>query len=197
MNVELVREGKLDRVNLYAYRVAMMLLDEPVWEGEAPGYDREYILERKQTYRGEFRWSLIRDWLAAHQERGSDLELVRVYEFGSLAGMRRFLGCDPEEDGVPVVEEVRQERADYEPVVWPAERVRYISGQVAPHFSAAVWPLVARREAAGQEWNGLELAEEAGVVDRWAVGYLSSRGMVYGALMLRVRGLWALWPLVR
>ncbi len=197
MNVELVTEGKLNRINLHAYRVAMMLIDEPVWTGAAPGFDREQILEQKQYYCGQFRWSLIRDWLASHYERGSDLAIVRVYEFATLAEMRRFLGCDPEEEGIPVVEEVRQERPDYEPVVWPAERVQYISGQMPSHFSAAIWPLIVQREKEEKDWTGLELAEEAGVVSRWAIGYLTSRGLLYGTLLLRVRGLWALWPLVR
>ncbi len=197
MNVELVREGKLDRINIHAYRVAMMLIDEPVWEGEAPGYDRSRFLERKAYYRGEFRWSLIRDWLRSHYEHGSDLDVAKVYEFRTMAEMRAFLGCDPEEQGIPVVESVRQQYQDLEPVVWPAERVRFISGQMPSHFSASIWPLIVQRESQGQSWTGLELAEASGVVDRWAIGYLTSHGRLYGTLLLRVRGLWALWPLVR
>ena len=197
MNVELVTEGKLDRVNVHAYRVAMMLIDEPVWEGEATGYSRDYILGQQTYYRGQFRWSLIRDWLGSHYERGSDLRVARVYEFSMLEELRRFIGCDPEQDGIPVVAEVRDEFSDFEPVVWPPQRVRFISHEMPFHFTAAIWPLIARRDSLGQEWTGLELAEEAGVVDRWAVGYVTSRGSIYGTLLFRVRGLWALWPLVR
>ncbi len=197
LNVESVREGKTDRAMIHCYRVAMMLLDEPVWTGEAEGYSREHLEERQQEYRGMFRWSLIQDWLNGQYDPGSDLAIVAVHEFRRLAELRRFLGVDPELVGIPVVEPVRAQCPGFEPRTWPADKVRYISRQLPSHFSSAIWPLLIKHEARGEERTGLELAEEAKVVDRWAVGYVTSHGVVYGTLLLRVRGLWALWPLVR
>jgi len=193
LNVEVVREGKTDKAIIHCYQVAMMLLDEPIWDGEAEGYSHERLLERREEYRGMFRWSLIQEWLGEQQDVDSDLEIVAVYEFRRLAELRRFLGVDPELVGIPVVEEVRALRPDFEYRTWPAGKVGYIARQLPAHFSAAICPLLARNG----ERPGLELAEEARVVDRWAVGYVSSHGVVYGTLLLRVRGLWALWPLVR
>jgi len=193
LNREVVREGKTDKAMIHCYQVAMMLLDEPIWDGEAEGFSRERLLERREEYRGMFRWSLIEQWLAEQYEPGSDLEIVAVHEFRRLSDLRRFLGVDPEMAGIPVVEEVRALRPGFEFSTWPADRVRYISRQLPSHFSAATWPVLLR----GQELPGLELAERARVVDRWAVGYVSSHGVVYGTLLLRVRGLWALWPFVR
>lgn len=197
MNIELVTKQELKRIDLHAYRVAMMLIDEPIWQGEAVGYNREHLLEQREYYRSQFRWRMIRDWLASLYEPGSDLALVRTYEFETLSELCAFLDCDPETAGIPVVEEIKEQCRDFEPVLWPPERVRFISRQLPSHFSAAIWPLIAKREERGEEWTGLELSEEAGVVDRWAVGYVTSRRMVYGTLILRVRGLWVLWPPVR
>ncbi len=195
-NVETVREGQTDRMLEHCFKVALMVLREPVWDGTARGFDRDELLEQKANWRGLFHKPLIADWLQSLQEPGSDLAIVAVYEFGRYEEMAAFLGEDPLVGGVPVVEEVYRQNPDFVPAAWPAERVKFIDRMAPRVFSAALWPRIARRSARDADWSGLRLLEEARVVDRWAVAYLSSKGVLYGTLMLRARGLWALWPLV-
>jgi hypothetical protein len=195
-NVETVREGRTGRMLEHCFKIALLVLHEPVWQGEAPGFNREYLLETKQQWRGLFQRPLIADWLASLREPGSDLQIESVFEFGRYDDLVEFLGGDPEESGIPVVEAVFETRRELVPAVWPAERVEFISRMAPEIFSAELWPLMLKHQARGEDWTGLRLMEEARVVDRWAVAYLSSGGTLYGTLMFRVRGLWALWPLV-
>lgn len=195
-NVEAVREGRTDRMLEHCFKIALMVLHEPAWDGSAEGYDRAAFVEQKEYFRSIFHKPLIGDWLAGLEEPGSDLAIRAVYEFGRYDELVEFLGGDPETNGIPVVESVYAPTAGLRPEVWPAEQVAFISRWAPRIFPSALWPLIARRESRGEAWSGLRLLEEAGVVDRWAIAYLSSKGVLYGTLMLRVRGLWALWPLV-
>jgi hypothetical protein len=195
-NVETVREGRTDRMLEHCFKIALMVLHEPAWDGAADGYDRAAFVEQKEYFRSIFHKPLIGDWLAGLEEPGSDLSIRAVYEFGRYDEMVEFLGGDPETNGIPVVEAVFAPDAELQPEVWPAEHVAFISRWAPRVFPSDLWPLVVRHEARGEDWTGLRLMEEARVVDRWAIAYLSSKGVLYGTLMLRVRGLWALWPLV-
>lgn len=195
-NVETVRDGKTERMLEHAFDVALMVLREPVWTGTAPGFDREELLAEKENWRAVFHKPLIRDWLVSLHEPGSDLAIVAVYEFRHYDELTDFLGVDPEADGIPVVEAVAQLRPELETAVWPAEMVAFLGLMGTRVFSSRVWPLIVRHHRRGEDPSGLRLLEEAGVVDRWAVAYLSSRGVLFGVLMLRARGRWALWPLV-
>lgn len=196
-NVAVVREREFEPFLEHAYRVARMVLDEPALDRDVPGYSREDIIQRKSGYRGVFHRHTIRSWLGEHYQPHGDLEVADVFEFRRYDELVRFLDADPEETGVTVPEALAVRFPGFEPDTWPAARVRFIGRMGVVHFSRALGPVILERERQGRDWSGLRLMEETGVVDRWALGYTTSQGRIRGRLMLRARGLWALWPLAR
>ncbi len=196
MNIAVVTDREVDPLAGYFHHVLCRLLREPTGGSEAERPHLAWVRHQRAELQATVTRHSIAAWLGKHHSPDSDIEVAGVFEFAQLAGLVRFLGGQPEHIGVPVAAEVAGRYPAFDAYPVPVSRVKFVTVRAPVFFSALLYPAIRRRARLGRDYTVLELLEETGVVDRWAVGYVAARHRLYGTLFLRVRGLWLMWPVL-